>query len=227
MSAAGGNHRLFRRWVDEVWRIPTEHFDPWLRATRKLKREPLPLEQVLVRDSTYSRRSLKARLYAEGLKRPECEMCGQGERWRGRRMALILDHINGVPNDNRIANLQILCPNCAATLATHCGRKNLREIPERSCLHCGESFRPNRNRQAYCSVACGTRHGNRRREPKPELRKVERPSYEQLRRDVAAMSMCAVGRKYGVSDNAVRKWLRAYERSGAAADGGETEAGAA
>jgi len=26
------------------------------------------------------------------------------------------------------------------------------------------------------------------------------------------MSMVAVGRKYGVSDNAVRKWLRWYER---------------
>jgi transposase-like protein len=26
------------------------------------------------------------------------------------------------------------------------------------------------------------------------------------------MSYCAVGRKYGVSDNAVRKWLRWYER---------------
>jgi transposase-like protein len=26
------------------------------------------------------------------------------------------------------------------------------------------------------------------------------------------MSFAAVGRKYGVSDNAVRKWLRWYER---------------
>jgi transposase-like protein len=29
--------------------------------------------------------------------------------------------------------------------------------------------------------------------------------------DVKSMSMVAVGRKYGVSDNAVRKWIRWYE----------------
>jgi transposase-like protein len=37
---------------------------------------------------------------------------------------------------------------------------------------------------------------------------VERPSYEQLIEDVRTMSFCAVGRKYGVTDNAVRKWIR-------------------
>jgi transposase-like protein len=39
---------------------------------------------------------------------------------------------------------------------------------------------------------------------------VERPSYEHLMADVQSMSL-AVGRKYGVSDNAVRKWIRWYE----------------
>jgi uncharacterized protein YjcR len=29
--------------------------------------------------------------------------------------------------------------------------------------------------------------------------------------DVASMSFLAIGRKYGVSDNAIRKWIRWYE----------------
>jgi transposase-like protein len=33
-----------------------------------------------------------------------------------------------------------------------------------------------------------------------------------LAAELAASNYSAVGRKYGVSDNAVRKWLRAYER---------------
>jgi transposase-like protein len=48
--------------------------------------------------------------------------------------------------------------------------------------------------------------------PCPELRKVVRPVYEQLLTEIEATSYVAVGRKYGVSDNAVRKWVRFYER---------------
>jgi transposase-like protein len=47
--------------------------------------------------------------------------------------------------------------------------------------------------------------------PQPARRKVERPSYDQLMADVNSMSLLAVGRKYGVSDNAVRKWIRWYQ----------------
>ena len=43
-------------------------------------------------------------------------------------------------------------------------------------------------------------------------RKVDRPAYEQLLAEIRATSYVAVGRKYGVSDNAVRKWVRFYER---------------
>jgi transposase-like protein len=31
-------------------------------------------------------------------------------------------------------------------------------------------------------------------------------------RDIAETNYSAVGRKYGVSDNAIRKWVRWYER---------------
>ncbi len=35
--------------------------------------------------------------------------------------------------------------------------------------------------------------------------------YERLLDEIEATNYSAVGRKYGVSDNAVRKWLRWYE----------------
>lgn len=138
-------------------------------------------------------------------------------------MALILDHINGIANDHRIGNLRIVCPNCAATLDTHCGRNLPRE---RDCAGCGEAFAPRHIRQRYCSLTCfnhtrdPARAGNGARRswqltagiPRPHTRKVERPSYEQLLAEIEESSYVAVGRKYGVSDNAVRKWVRFYER---------------
>jgi len=125
------------------------------------------------------------------------------EMWRGRKISLILDHINGVPNDNRIENLQILCPNCAATLDTHCGRKNRR--PKQQCPWCGVLFRAKHRSQRYCSRQCGQAIPGRRR------RQVDRPPYEELLCEIEASSYMAVGRKYGVSDTAIRKWVRQYE----------------
>jgi hypothetical protein len=126
-------------------------------------------------------------------------------------MSLILDHINGVPTDNRIENLGIVCPNCAATLDTHCGRNVPRE---RICPGCGHAFSPRSVRHRYCSGGCwGTVSSQALKgKPRPHARKVPRPPYEQLMADVASMSIVAVGRKYGVSDNGVRKWIRWYER---------------
>ena len=186
------------------------------------RRAPIPLDEILVDGSTYSRGSLKRRLYAEGLKSPRCELCGQGDVWRGRPIALILDHVNGVADDNRLANLRIVCPNCAATLPTHCGR-NGHLLRERECARCGAAFRPKSGRQRYCSRACGTRH-DRRRAAYPERRKVDRPPYPQLLREVRALGYLGIGRRYGVSDNAIRKWLRAYRREAEDAPAGRAAA---
>jgi predicted small metal-binding protein len=207
MCTSGGAAPILRKYV-EIWGISTDHFDPY--ASQRGKRNPLrPLSEVLVENSTYSRGNLKERLFREGYKPRYCELCGQGEEWQGRRMSLILDHVNGIGNDNRFQNLRIVCPNCAATLDTHCGRG--RATPrERECLLCGKPFRPRYATHRYCSPTCGQRSPGPTN-AKPEIRKVDRPPYARLKREVGAMGYSAVGRRYGVSDNAVRKWIQWYE----------------
>lgn len=213
LCPSGGAWRVLKKYAD-LWDISTDHFDPARCIEGNLRLPARPLDEVLVQNSTYSRQHVKRRLFKEGLKEPMCEMCGQGEMWQGRPMGMILDHINGVRNDHRLQNLRIVCPNCAATLDTHCGRKNRVEKAKRPCRRCGTPFVPGRPQQRYCSRDCGTRwdRSKLRGKPKPASRRVGRPPYEQLLAEIEATGYCAVGRKYGVSDNAVRKWVRFYER---------------
>jgi ribosomal protein S27AE len=210
MCQGGGACSILRKYV-ALWNISTEHFDPYATSRTGTRRRRRPLEEILVEHSTFHRGHLKERLYEAGLKRPVCESCGQGALWQGRIMAMILDHVNGVGDDNRLDNLRILCPNCAATLDTHCARTKRLTRVEQQCPRCGRSFLPNRAQQRYCSPACGTRW-DRQYRSRPQQRQVDRPPYAQLLREVHAVGFSATGRRYGVSDNAVRKWIRAYER---------------
>lgn len=54
----------------------------------------------------------------------ECSICGQKPFWNGKPMSLIIDHINGVNNDNRLENLRWVCPNCNIQLPTSNRKKS-------------------------------------------------------------------------------------------------------
>ncbi len=154
-----------------------------------------PLADVLVRESTFNRTHLKRRLLQEGVLRNGCLVCGLGPEWEGQRLVLVLDHINGVADDHRLSNLRLVCPNCASQLPTHAGRKNQGRTSKRprSCFYCGT---PTKYSDKCWLCACR------------EGRKVKRPSLKTLRREVQELGFVGTGRKYGVSDNAVRKWLK-------------------
>jgi hypothetical protein len=207
LRAAGGNFRSVGAWIQRL-EIPTDHF----RKGGGRPAAQVPLEDILVAGSRYNRGRLKERLYDGGIKERRCELCGQGELWRGTRIALILDHVNGVADDNRLENVRIVCPNCAATLDTHCGRKLRRE--QQPCERCGEPFQANYATQRFCSYACfnaGPR--SYRGVPRPERRRVERPPLEHRLAVVSAAGPPARGRSSGVSHTAILMWSLAPERA--------------
>lgn len=192
LRTAGGNYKVLHKYI-EKYEIDTSHFSKRIEIYKKtlglynLQRKK-QLSEILIENSDYSRTSLKERLYKEGLKKRECELCGQGELWEGKKMSLILDHINGVHNDNRLINLRIVCPNCNATLDTHCGKHN-------------------RKKEKPIKIKT-------QQKPKIITRKFKRPSLQQLQNEVAEFGYSGTGRKYGVSDNSIRKWIKSYEKYG-------------
>lgn len=131
LRSAGGNYSTFRKYVT-LWNLDISHFDAKtiirLNLEEYRKNNEINMKDILSENCDYNRRSLKRRLYCSKLKQPICELCGQDELWNGRKMSLILDHINGIHNDNRLENLQIICPNCNATLDTFAGKNTKKRI---------------------------------------------------------------------------------------------------
>ena len=81
-----------------------------------------PLDQLLVvREEAGGRWNLKRRLLIDGLKTAVCERCGIQD-WLGEPLSLALHHVNGDNRDNRLENLQLLCPNCHSQTENFAGR---------------------------------------------------------------------------------------------------------
>lgn len=120
----GNNYGIVHKYIKK-YNIDISHFNNKKSIDRLSQINRIPLSEILVENSTYNNgTTIKKRLYEGGLKTPVCEKCGQDEWWHGEKISLILDHINGRHNDNRIENLRIVCPNCEGTLPTHCGKNN-------------------------------------------------------------------------------------------------------
>lgn len=80
-----------------------------------------PADDIFARGTRRNRGHLKRRLLSAGLREARCELCGLDE-WRGAALSVALHHLNGDRLDNRIENLQLLCPNCHSQTENFAGR---------------------------------------------------------------------------------------------------------
>lgn len=149
----------------------------------------------------------------------KCEICGY-DRCPG---ALAFHHKN--PSDKEftpsyvinsrswenakeeLIKCMLLCANCHAEihyeeldLSLRVDYKAVRDY-EITCVGCGVVIITKMSNQKYCTTTCRAL----------AQRKVkDRPSKGELKKMVDSLSWVEIGRRFGVSDNAVRKWAKAY-----------------
>jgi hypothetical protein len=118
-ASLGIHYDTYRRYAKEagVWNTNQAG-----KGITKTKQDIIKTDDILCgKHPHYQRRGLKRRLFKEGIKENRCEMCGIVE-WRGVKISLELDHINGNTYDHCLENLRILCPNCHATTSNYRGK---------------------------------------------------------------------------------------------------------
>jgi hypothetical protein len=140
----------------------------------------------------------------------KCEECGLIE-WRGTKIRLDIHHIDGDCYNNHISNLQFICPNCHrqetiqykesfpwSSLAMEDKytfkkeqKRPKKEKSPKCCFDCGAYISQDAERCSTCYFA--TRN------------KIEWPSDELLKGLVGEFSLLSLGKKLGVSDNAIKK----------------------
>ena len=120
---AGGNYAQLERYIKEN-NLDTSHFvgQGWNVGLKFKPFHKIPLNEILKNGSTFQSYKLKKRLFDEGLKKERCEDCGWAKESSDGRIPLEINHINGNPRDNRMENLEILCPNCHSLKPNYRGR---------------------------------------------------------------------------------------------------------
>lgn len=206
-KARGKNNETIKKRLKESG-ISTEHFTGLPRNVVNRT-----LGNTFITNSTVSQCVLRRMYMAGGYSEYKCAICGQGSVWNGKPLGLTLDHINGINNDNRIENLRWVCPNCDRQLDTYAGRnlkgktsalrerykKHRKELePPNFCKSCGKPISP----KARLCLDCY------KKVPKSKAK----PAKEVLVRIIRENNgnFLRIGKKLGVTDNAVRKWCKGY-----------------
>lgn len=152
---------------------------------------------IFIENSTASQKVLRDWYKKGNYSEYKCSICGQEPFWQGQELSLILDHINGINNDDRIENLRWVCPNCNQQLDTTGSRNPNRKNFSKKyyCVDCGKEISKGSTR----CMECEYKHRIISAEDLPVSR-------DELKNLIRTKPFTQIGVLLQVTDNAVRKW---------------------
>lgn len=204
MSTSGDSYKVLKKAIDKLGlskeKINENRAKHKEKQLQKLgEKRTIPLEEILSGEhGSYKGPVLLKRLIENGYKEYKCEQCGLTE-WQGQPIPLTLHHKDGNHSNNRLENLQVLCPNCHALTDNFAGKninKGKRINSQKIiCPICGK------NEMCVGSEMC------RECYDKKIAEETQIPiAREELKRKIRATPFTGIGEEFDVSDNTIKKW---------------------
>lgn len=190
-SNSGASTKRLKKRIESLG-LDISHFS----VQQRIKRNE---ENIFVANSTADQATLRSWYFKGNYTPYQCAICGQLPYWNNKKMTLILDHIDGHNKNNVLSNLRWVCGNCNTQLETTNGKnKAHKEHTINYCIDCGKPIGQSSLRCCEC---------NYKYQSQLHQCIVSRDELKQLIRTTPFLQ---IGKKFGVSDNAIRKWCDKY-----------------
>jgi 5-methylcytosine-specific restriction endonuclease McrA len=189
LQPKGDNRKTLNKIIKEfdidLTKLIQNRKDLYLEVNKRLAKDfAYSDKDVFIENSNYGRVHLKDRIMQNKLLDYKCRKCNNEGKWEGETLSLQLEHKNGISNDNRLENLEFLCPNCHSQTSHYAG-KNKNSYKEK--------IREKRNKIDKHNFLIERR--------KKDLEKIDLTKFGWINK---------VARLWGIKHSHVRDWVKRY-----------------
>jgi hypothetical protein len=116
----------------QILRIAPATLEKYKNICKTYKNETVLIKKSPLQDMDM----LKYYLFSKNLFKNECAQCKSLPKWNNKPLYLMVHHKNKTASDNRLENLEIVCPNCLSQMDIANLKKNTNNVAKFQCDNC-------------------------------------------------------------------------------------------